>query len=173
MRFFSGFGRRQSREYELLHLGALCPFDSSRELHLFDPIRSDDNVRLVFPLIFSILDHNRAKAQIASRLKVSPDSVKNIIIWGNHSSTQFPDVRSATVNVNGKDTSVFDAVQDDHWLKNDFVAVRESIETSRLVSFLVDCSKTWCCSDCSTQTIQCHVCSESHLWSHAQLVARN
>ncbi|CAF3977521.1 unnamed protein product [Rotaria magnacalcarata] len=41
------------------------------------------------------LDHNRAKAQIASRLKVSPDAVKNVTIWGNHSSTQFPDVRSA------------------------------------------------------------------------------
>lgn len=68
------------------------------------------------------LDHNRAKAQIALRLKVSPDAVKNLTIWGNHSSTQFPDVSSATVNINGKETPVFEAVKDDNWLKNDFVS---------------------------------------------------
>jgi malate dehydrogenase len=73
------------------------------------------------------LDHNRAKAQIASRLKVSPDAVKNLTIWGNHSSTQFPDVRSATVTINGKETPVYEAVKDDNWLKNDFVSVRKII----------------------------------------------
>jgi malate dehydrogenase len=70
-----------------------------------------------------ILDHNRATAQIASRVKVSPDAVKNVIIWGNHSSTQFPDVRSATVTVNSKETPVYEAVSDDKWLTNDFVSV--------------------------------------------------
>jgi malate dehydrogenase len=69
------------------------------------------------------LDHNRATAQIAIRLKVSPDAVKNVIIWGNHSSTQFPDVRSATVTIDGKEKSVYEAIKDDHWLKNDFVSV--------------------------------------------------
>ncbi len=69
------------------------------------------------------LDHNRAKAQIASRLKVSPDAVKNVIIWGNHSSTQFADVRSAIVNVNNKQISVYEAIKDDHWLRNEFVSV--------------------------------------------------
>ena len=43
--------------------------------------------------------------------------VKNIIIWGNHSSTQFPDVSSATVNVNGAVISVTEAVKDDAYLK--------------------------------------------------------
>ncbi|CAF4590876.1 unnamed protein product, partial [Rotaria magnacalcarata] len=61
--------------------------------------------------------------QIASRLKVSPDAVKNVTIWGNHSSTQFPDVRSAKVTVNGVETAVFEAVKDDAWLKGDFVSV--------------------------------------------------
>jgi malate dehydrogenase len=69
------------------------------------------------------LDHNRAKAQIALRLKVSPDAVKNVTIWGNHSSTQFPDVQAATATVNGKDVPVYEAVKDDNWLKNDFVSV--------------------------------------------------
>ena len=48
--------------------------------------------------------------------------MKNVIIWGNHSSTQFPDVRSATVNVNGEEKSIFEAVGDDQWLKNEFVS---------------------------------------------------
>jgi len=68
------------------------------------------------------LDHNRAIGQIASKLKVSPKSIKNMTIWGNHSSTQFPDARYATVNINGKDTPVYDAIKDDNWLKNDFVS---------------------------------------------------
>ncbi|KAF6104728.1 malate dehydrogenase 1 [Phyllostomus discolor] len=41
------------------------------------------------------LDHNRAKAQIAIKLGVTSDDVKNVIIWGNHSSTQYPDVNHA------------------------------------------------------------------------------
>ena len=44
------------------------------------------------------LDHNRAQAQVALRSGVSTGDVKNVIIWGNHSSTQFPDVRHAKVN---------------------------------------------------------------------------
>ncbi|EDL07853.1 malate dehydrogenase 1, NAD (soluble), isoform CRA_e, partial [Mus musculus] len=43
------------------------------------------------------LDHNRAKSQIALKLGVTADDVKNVIIWGNHSSTQYPDVNHAKV----------------------------------------------------------------------------
>jgi malate dehydrogenase len=39
-----------------------------------------------------VVAQNRATAQIALKLQVSPDTVKNVIIWGNHSSTQYPDV---------------------------------------------------------------------------------
>lgn len=45
------------------------------------------------------LDHNRAIGQVALKLGVPVGSVKNAIIWGNHSSTQFPDVRFATVKI--------------------------------------------------------------------------
>jgi malate dehydrogenase len=73
-------------------------------------------------LIVSI-DQNRAQARIAARLHISPDAVNNVIIWGNHSSTQFPDVCSATVIINGKQMSVFDAIQDDSWLRNQLTTV--------------------------------------------------
>lgn len=43
------------------------------------------------------LDHNRATAQIALKCGVTVGQIKNVIIWGNHSSTQFPDVRHAKV----------------------------------------------------------------------------
>lgn len=43
------------------------------------------------------LDHNRALGQISERLGVPVANVKNTIIWGNHSSTQYPDVNHATV----------------------------------------------------------------------------
>jgi malate dehydrogenase len=58
------------------------------------------------------LDHNRATGQ-----------VKNVTIWGNHSSTQFPDLRSAIVTINGKEVPVYEAIKDDNWIKNDFVSV--------------------------------------------------
>jgi len=67
------------------------------------------------------LDQNRAQAQIANRLGVANSDISNVIIWGNHSSTQFPDVRHASAKVNGIAVSVYDAVKDDHYLKNEFI----------------------------------------------------
>ena len=43
------------------------------------------------------LDHNRAVAQIAQRAGVSPGKVTRVSIWGNHSRTQYPDVRHALI----------------------------------------------------------------------------
>ncbi|XP_017939907.2 LOW QUALITY PROTEIN: malate dehydrogenase, cytoplasmic [Manacus vitellinus] len=67
------------------------------------------------------LDHNRAKSQIALKLGVTANDVKNVIIWGNHSSTQYPDVNHAKVNVKGKEVGVYEAIKDDSWLKGDFI----------------------------------------------------
>ncbi|MCY4325689.1 MAG: malate dehydrogenase [Betaproteobacteria bacterium] len=44
------------------------------------------------------LDHNRAAAQLAARAGAEVKDIANIIIWGNHSSTQFPDLAHATVS---------------------------------------------------------------------------
>merc|ERR1712168_1515894 len=67
------------------------------------------------------LDQNRAQAQIAMKLGVSTQSVSNVTIWGNHSSTQYPDVSHGTVNVNGEAKSIQSAVNDDNWLHGEFV----------------------------------------------------
>ncbi|KAK8548631.1 hypothetical protein V6N13_054586 [Hibiscus sabdariffa] len=63
------------------------------------------------------LDHNRALGQISERLSVQVSDVKNVIIWGNHSSTQYPDVNHATVG----DKPVRELVKDDEWLNGEFI----------------------------------------------------
>lgn len=62
------------------------------------------------------LDHNRALGQISERLNVHVSDVKNVIIWGNHSSTQYPDVNHATVNTGNGLKPVRELVSDDKWL---------------------------------------------------------
>ncbi len=44
------------------------------------------------------LDHNRAMAQLAGKTDSTINDVKKMIIWGNHSSTQYPDLTACTVN---------------------------------------------------------------------------
>jgi malate dehydrogenase len=43
------------------------------------------------------LDHNRARAQLAAKAGAAVGDVRGVIIWGNHSATQFPDLAHATV----------------------------------------------------------------------------
>lgn len=43
------------------------------------------------------LDHNRAAHQIAERVKTGVENIRNLIIWGNHSATQVPDVNHAYI----------------------------------------------------------------------------
>ncbi|XP_064485086.1 malate dehydrogenase, cytoplasmic-like [Ornithodoros turicata] len=68
------------------------------------------------------LDQNRAQGQIAQRLKVSPGDVRNMVIWGNHSSTQFPDASHASVTLEGKSLKVTEAVNDEAYFKGDFIS---------------------------------------------------
>lgn len=64
------------------------------------------------------LDHNRARGQIALRANVKLSEVKNIIIWGNHSSTQYPDVCHGTVGGRPVEQVL---QRDAGWLKRDFI----------------------------------------------------
>lgn len=68
------------------------------------------------------LDHNRALGQISERLDVQVSDVKNVIIWGNHSSSQYPDVNHATVKTSSGEKPVRELVQDDEWLNAAFIA---------------------------------------------------
>lgn len=67
------------------------------------------------------LDQNRAVSQVATRLGVKSTDVTKIIIWGNHSSTQYPDVTHGFVNLNGQLVPITEAVKDDNWIQGDFL----------------------------------------------------
>ncbi|KAG6786635.1 hypothetical protein POTOM_008242 [Populus tomentosa] len=72
------------------------------------------------------LDHNRALSHISGRLNVDVRDVKNVIIWGNHSSTQYPDANYATATTDSGEKSVRELVADDHWIDSEYInSVRE------------------------------------------------
>jgi malate dehydrogenase len=64
------------------------------------------------------LDHNRALAQLADKTGKHVNAIEGMIIWGNHSATQYPDVHHASVD--GK--AVTDLVDQD-WVTGDFIPV--------------------------------------------------
>jgi malate dehydrogenase len=63
------------------------------------------------------LDQNRAVSQLAQKAGTPVTSVTDVAIWGNHSSTQFPDFENARIN--GRPAP---EVVDETWLKGDFIA---------------------------------------------------
>src|SRR6266704_5260940 len=63
------------------------------------------------------LDENRARAQLAHKAGVSIRSVTNMTIWGNHSSTQYPDFYNARID--GRPSN--EVIGDEKWLKEDFI----------------------------------------------------
>ncbi|KAJ7519619.1 hypothetical protein O6H91_20G046500 [Diphasiastrum complanatum] len=67
------------------------------------------------------LDHNRALGQVAERAGVSVSDVKNVIIWGNHSSTQYPDVNHAVITTQEGEKPVRAIIADNAWLDGDFI----------------------------------------------------
>jgi malate dehydrogenase len=62
------------------------------------------------------LDHNRALSQLAQKTNSQVTDIDKMIVWGNHSATQYPDISQATVN--GK--PALDLVDRD-WYENDFI----------------------------------------------------
>ncbi|XP_068216247.1 malate dehydrogenase, cytoplasmic [Palaemon carinicauda] len=94
------------------------------------------------------LDQNRAQAQIANRLGIPVADVKNIIIWGNHSSTQFPDVRHGTATINGQETPIYDAIKDDAWLQGEFIPIVQkrgaAVIAARKLSSAMSAAKAAC-----------------------------
>ncbi len=63
------------------------------------------------------LDHNRALSQLATKTNSSVSSIEQLTIWGNHSSTQYPDIFHATIN--GKNAA--ELINDQAWLEGTFI----------------------------------------------------
>lgn len=62
------------------------------------------------------LDHNRALSQLGEKLGRDKNDINDLVVWGNHSATQFPDLTYATI---GSD-SVMDLI-DHHWYVDEFI----------------------------------------------------
>jgi malate dehydrogenase len=63
------------------------------------------------------LDQNRAYGQLASKLGVALTDIEDLVIWGNHSPTMFPDLFNAKVN----SKSAVEAVDDMAWYENEYL----------------------------------------------------
>ena len=63
------------------------------------------------------LDHNRALSQLANKAGVAVGDIENLIVWGNHSPTMYPDYRFATVN----GVSLKDKINDAAWNSDAFI----------------------------------------------------
>jgi len=62
------------------------------------------------------LDHNRGLSQLSKKLHVPVSAIKRFAIWGNHSSTQYPDLSHTQINEKWAKNMVTD-----EWIKNDFI----------------------------------------------------
>jgi malate dehydrogenase len=63
------------------------------------------------------LDHNRAKSQLGAKVGRPVGAIKKMTIWGNHSSTQYPDLMHCEVD----GAQAYSLVDDHDWVENDFI----------------------------------------------------
>ena len=63
------------------------------------------------------LDHNRAIAQLASKTGKPVSEIERMIIWGNHSATQYPDISHATIGGN----PAAEVIDDQAWVEGEFI----------------------------------------------------
>ena len=63
------------------------------------------------------LDHNRAIAQLSSKLAVGVEEITQMGVWGNHSPTMYPDLYNALVN----GTPAVEVVDDNEWIEDEFL----------------------------------------------------
>jgi malate dehydrogenase len=63
------------------------------------------------------LDHNRAISQLAAKLGIPVSEVSRMTSWGNHSTTQYPDLKHARAG----DRNAWDAVDDEAWVADEFI----------------------------------------------------
>lgn len=63
------------------------------------------------------LDHNRALSQLATKSGKKVADIENLIVWGNHSPTMYPDIRFATANGD----KIAQVINDDVWNRDTFI----------------------------------------------------
>ena len=103
------------------------------------------------------LDYNRASAQIALKVGADVADVKNVIIWGNHSATQYPDATTDGYVLDqwgGKIPLSTTLKKETRWLQNDFlktvqqrgkaiINARGKSSAMSAANAAADCIRTW------------------------------
>jgi malate dehydrogenase len=95
------------------------------------------------------LDENRAVAQLAQKLGVGVDDVQDLVVWGNHSPTMFPDLFNAKV----KGQRAVDQVDMD-WYENEYIPrvgkrgaeiieARGASSAASAANAAIDCMRDW------------------------------
>jgi malate dehydrogenase len=95
------------------------------------------------------LDHNRAMSQLAEKTGTHSRDVERVIIWGNHSATQYPDISHALVG--GRPAT---ELVDDAWYRETFIPTvqqrgaaiikaRGASSAASAASAAIDCVRTW------------------------------
>ena len=114
------------------------------------------------------LDHNRALSQLATKTNTPVRDVKNVIIWGNHSSTQVPDPFHATVGDRAA-PEVVDAT----WIEETFIPTvqkrgaaiidaRGASSAASAASAAVDHMRTWVSGTPAGEWVSMAIPSEGH-----------
>lgn len=115
------------------------------------------------------LDHHRALGQIALKAGVSVKDVQNVIIWGNHSSTQYPDVNHGTIQ--GK--PIRQVINNDKYLNEDFIECIQkrgaAIINARKASSALSAARaavrhmrSWVCGTTGNEFVSMGVLSDSN-----------
>ena len=97
------------------------------------------------------LDHNRALAQLAAKAGCHVTDIDRVTVWGNHSSTQYPDLTHATI----KGAPITDILADRAWVEEDFIptvakrgaaiiAARGASSAASAASAAIDHVRDWC-----------------------------
>jgi len=105
--------RVASRDVKVLVVGNPCNTNCLIAMHHAPDLKSEQFFAM------TRLDQNRAVSQLAKKSNHSIEDVKNIAVWGNHSSTLVPDFENGKIHGKG----VIDVIHDRHWLEKDFFSI--------------------------------------------------
>jgi malate dehydrogenase len=125
----------------------------------------------------TMLDENRAKTQLAQKAGVPVSAVSNMVIWGNHSATQYPDVYNAKIN----GQPVTEVITDSEWLQSTFIskvqkrgaeiiAARGASSAASAANGIVDSVRKLTTDTAAGDYFSMCICSEGQYDTQAELI---
>lgn len=121
------------------------------------------------------LDQNRAVSQIAEKMNTNVENIKNVVIWGNHSKTQYPDTRNAfldNIPFKGQISTVRSQISND-WLDKEFIKIiqergaaiiktRGASSAASAANATLDHIRSWLLGTATGEWVSMGVCSDNN-----------